>query len=96
MPDVDAPLSEQSLAAALAPVLSELPSSVRVEKVVGQRLDLDSILRQGMEAKDDGPLAIVVCGPPGMADDVRQKVVSLARANPLSRPYVLLDEAFSW
>lgn len=87
---------EQGLATALAPVLSELPSSVRVEKVVGQRLDLDSILRQGMEAKDDGPLAIVVCGPPGMADDVRQKVVSLARANPLSRPYVLLDEAFSW
>ena len=32
---------------------------------------------------------------PGMADDVRQKVVVLATANPQSRPYVLLDEAFS-
>ena len=87
---------KQGLATALAPVLSALPSSIRVETVVGQRLDLDSILRQEMEAKDEGPLAIVVCGPSGMADDVRQKVVSLARANPLSRPYVLLDEAFSW
>lgn len=87
---------KQGLATALASCLSTLPRAVGVEIVVGQRLDLDSILRQEMGAKHEGTLAIVVCGPPGMADDVRQKVVSLARTNPLSRPYVLLDEAFSW
>lgn len=85
------------LETALAPTLAALPSHVRVETAVGKRFDLDSILEKEMlGAKNEGPLAIVVCGPPGMADDVRQKVVSLARANPLCRPYVLLDEAFSW
>jgi len=85
------------LATALAPALAALSSNVQVETTVGQRLDLDSILgREMLDTKNGGPLAIVVCGPPGMADDVRQKVVSFARANPLSRPYVLLDEAFSW
>lgn len=85
------------LAAALAPTLASLPSHVRVERAIGERLGLDSILeREMLGAKNEGPLAIVVCGPPGMADDVRQKVVSLARGNPLCRPYVLVDEAFSW
>lgn len=88
---------KSGLAAALEPALSALPRSARVETTVGDRLDLESILQQEMlGAKDEGPLGIVVCGPPGMADDVRQKVVALARANPQSRPYVLLDEAFSW
>lgn len=86
----------RGLATAFEPILAALPGSVGAETTVGERLGLDSILRQEMGAKEDGLLGIVVCGPPGMADDVRQKVVSFARANPLSRPYVLLDEAFSW
>lgn len=85
------------LAAALAPTLASLSSNVSVETAVGERLALDSILeREMLGAKNEGLLAIVVCGPLGMADDVRKKVVSLARENPLCRPYVLLDEAFSW
>ncbi|SPO04648.1 related to FRE1 - ferric (and cupric) reductase [Cephalotrichum gorgonifer] len=88
---------QTGLATALEPTLAALPSNVRVETTVGQRLDLDALLGQEMVgAKNEGPLAIVVCGPPGMADDVRQKVVSFAKANVLGRPYVLLDEAFSW
>lgn len=88
---------QSGLVAALAPALSTLPGSVRVETTVGDRLDLDSILRQEMlRTKDEGPLGIVVSGPPAMADDVRQKVVTLAREDLQGRPYVLLDEAFSW
>ncbi|PGH27483.1 hypothetical protein AJ80_00723 [Polytolypa hystricis UAMH7299] len=90
-------IRKSGLATALAPTLDALPGNVQIETTVGQRLDLDSILeREMLGAIDDGPLAIVVCGPPGMADDVRQKVVSFARTHPLSRPYVLLDEAFGW
>jgi predicted ferric reductase len=81
----------------LAPALASLRSRVQVETTVGARLDLDSILeKELLAANDDGTLAIIVSGPPGMADDVRQKVSWFARINPLSRPYVLIDEAFSW
>jgi hypothetical protein len=44
----------------------------------------------------DGALAIVLCGPRSMADDVRREIVEIVRSNPLSRAVVLLDEAFSW
>jgi len=85
------------LATALAPILSALPNTVQVEITVGQRLDLDSILsREMLRPDNDRGLAIVVCGPPGMADDVRQKVTWLVRSNPACCAYVLVDEAFGW
>lgn len=85
------------LATALAPIFSALPSTVKVETTVGQRMNLDGVLRKEMlRPQSDGCLAIVVCGPPGMADEVRQKVTWLARTNPLCCAYVLVDEAFSW
>ncbi|KXJ94173.1 hypothetical protein Micbo1qcDRAFT_220768 [Microdochium bolleyi] len=46
--------------------------------------------------RSGGPVAIVVCGPPSMADDVRVAVSRLARQETLVRPYVFIDEAFSW
>ncbi|KAH6649501.1 ferric reductase like transmembrane component-domain-containing protein [Chaetomium tenue] len=85
------------LLAALEPALAALPASVETETTVGQRLDLDRILEKALADKtDDGPLGIVVCGPPGMADHVRHKVVQLSRNGPGTRPYVLVDEAFGW
>ncbi|KAK2006206.1 hypothetical protein LZ32DRAFT_611448 [Colletotrichum eremochloae] len=86
----------KGLVTALAPAIDALPSSVQVETVVGDRLKLDTILMREMATESDSPLAIVVCGPPGMADDVRGKIVEVARSDRRSRPYVLVDEAFSW
>lgn len=83
----------------MAPMLRPLPSSIKTETLVGQRLDLDAIISRellGGANMDLGPVAIVVCGPPGMADDVRMTVTRLARSGQQCRPYVLLDEAFSW
>jgi hypothetical protein len=85
------------LLAALKPALAALPASVETETTVGQRLDLDGILEKALaDKRDAGPLGIVVCGPPGMADHVRHKVVQLSRNGPGTRPYVLIDEAFGW
>lgn len=91
------------LVSALAPHIAALPRNVAVETTVGQRLDLDAILKRHLLPRPDspdpdgnGPLGIVVCGPPGMADDVRYRVVQLVRDGSSQRPYVLLDEAFGW
>jgi hypothetical protein len=82
---------------ALGPALAALPSGTEIETVVGRRLDLDSILASALlGAKDQGVVAVIVCGPPAVADEVRQKIVNLSRTEPLSRPYLLLDEAFGW
>ncbi|CAG1973497.1 unnamed protein product [Fusarium graminearum] len=90
---------KKGLITALAPVLADLPRSVQVETAVGERLDLMGILTReliGSNLSEDGALAIVVCGPPGMSDEVRKDIVEIVRSNPLCRAYVLLDEAFSW
>lgn len=87
------------LASAIAPVLEQLPANVQVETSVGQRLALEGILYTALTTKaeaDDGPVGIVVCGPAGMADQVRHKVVQLSRCPVATRPYVLVDEAFTW
>ncbi|KAH7037548.1 uncharacterized protein B0I36DRAFT_403091 [Microdochium trichocladiopsis] len=44
----------------------------------------------------DGLVGIVVCGPPSMADDVRAIISRLARQETMVRPYIFVDEAFSW
>ncbi|KAG7407151.1 Ferric/cupric reductase transmembrane component B [Fusarium oxysporum f. sp. rapae] len=88
---------KKGLVTALTPALADLPRSVQAETVVGERLDLRGILTQELiGAPDDGALAIVMCGPPGMADEVRRDIVEIVRSNALCRAYVLLDEAFSW
>ncbi|KAF5539014.1 FRE1-ferric (cupric) reductase [Fusarium mexicanum] len=88
---------KKGLITALTPALADLPRSVKVETVVGERLDLRGILTQELiGSPDDGALAIVMCGPPGMADEVRRDIVEIVRSNALCRAYVLLDEAYSW
>ncbi|KAJ0317706.1 hypothetical protein Brms1b_004709 [Colletotrichum noveboracense] len=86
----------QGLITALAPALHSLSSSVKVQTSVGERLKLDAILTREMTAVFGGALAVVVCGPPSMADDVRSKIVEITRNDARSRPYVLVDEAFAW
>ncbi|OAG06034.1 uncharacterized protein CC84DRAFT_1217309 [Paraphaeosphaeria sporulosa] len=82
--------------------LDALPSAVQVRTVVGERMDIREILQQETAvtgAKRDGGkelLGIVVCGPAGMADEVRQTVSKLGRGAETMRPFVLVDEAFTW
>ncbi|CBY01294.1 similar to ferric reductase transmembrane component 4 [Plenodomus lingam JN3] len=81
------------LVPALGPTFDAFPSNIKVETAVGQRLDLESIIVQSMARDEFGAIAIIVSGPPGLADAVREEVVKV-HAN--SRPYVFLDEAFGW
>lgn len=81
----------------LAYIVRDLPTNAQVTTVISQRLDLDAILAREMDGRtSDGPIAILVCGPPGMADAARQRVVAMARQSAQCRPYILIDEAFSW
>jgi predicted ferric reductase len=84
------------LAAAIEPALSALPGSVEMDTAVGQRLDIDGILEKALGETGEGMVGIVVCGPRGMADHVRHKVVQLSRNGGARRAYVLVDEAFGW
>lgn len=71
-------------------------SGVDVRVSVGERLDLEAILGEEiMDGRDAGAVGVVVCGPPGMADDVRVLVGQLAGTKG-ARDVVFIDEAFSW
>ena len=90
---------KEGLIQALTPTLASLTNNVKVETLVGERFDLESIILQTLLDNDDakkGALAILVSGPPGLADDVRSKVTQVARSQTQSRPFVLVDEAFGW
>lgn len=90
-------MRKAGLSTSMKAALSALPSTIEVDVCSTQRLDVNSILEKAMAAGgSDGPVGIVVCGPPGMADDIRLKVVRLARNGAATRPYVLVDEAFGW
>jgi hypothetical protein len=87
------------LVTALAPTLAALGPDVNVEMLVGERFDLECITRQALADGEDtreGALAILVSGPPGLADDVRSTITQVARSCKQSRPFVLIDEAFGW
>ncbi|ATY66374.1 ferric-chelate reductase (Fre2) [Cordyceps militaris] len=75
-----------------------LPAAVQVDTSIGERLDVPSILKEELLARsgERGPAGIVVCGPPELADSVRNEVTRLARSGSLARGVVLLDEAFTW
>ncbi|OTB00399.1 hypothetical protein M426DRAFT_66005 [Hypoxylon sp. CI-4A] len=68
-----------------------LVPSIVGDIAVGRRLDLRSILEG--EVCGEGETAVVVCGPVGMADEVREIVCELGRKG---RAVKLVDEAFSW
>ncbi|KAK0121720.1 hypothetical protein ONS95_010006 [Cadophora gregata] len=83
----------------LRPVLAALPSNVQVETSIGKRFDLDAVLSQELTKSTKGGsglVGVVVCGPPGLADDVRRKLSDVSTRNLMARPYILVDEAFSW
>ncbi|KAK4100929.1 hypothetical protein N658DRAFT_524460 [Parathielavia hyrcaniae] len=59
---------------------------------VGKRFDIDAVLRGEVEGALGGT-TVVVCGPAGMADEVRVAVVRLGRRGAVVR---LVEESFSW
>lgn len=66
---------------------------VDVEISVGERFDIRALLEAEVAGKGAEGTVVVVCGPAGMADDVRNVVTALARHGAVIR-YV--EEAFAW
>ena len=70
-------------------------TSCEVEVKVGERFDVEAIVREEVLSSEvGGDVAVVVCGPAEMADEVRLAVGKLAGAS--KRGIVFIDEAFSW
>lgn len=82
---------------AVQPELKQLRASIEVETTIGTRLPVMDIIRDELMREDEkGNLGVVVCGPPSMADDVRQAIGELAGSGQAKRGVVFIDEAFSW
>ncbi|OLN96039.1 Ferric reductase transmembrane component 3-like protein 2 [Colletotrichum chlorophyti] len=89
-------LRNNSLVRGLGPELEQLSKHVEVTISVGERVSIETILREELaRGGEKGPVGIVVCGPPSMADEVRRKVSELGRTG-AGKAFVLIDEAFSW
>jgi predicted ferric reductase len=79
----------------VAPELDQLRKTVNVEVKVGERFDVEAIVREEMlSSEHGGDIAVVVCGPAEMADAVRRAVGGASRRS--KRGVVFIDEAFSW
>ncbi|KAF6744749.1 metalloreductase [Ephemerocybe angulata] len=86
----------ECLIRAVEPQLEELKRNptFQLQTRVGERLSLLDILKEEIEKDGKDALGIVVCGPTGMADEVRFAVGELALK--AKRAVVFVDEAFSW
>lgn len=66
----------------------------------GQRLDLQGLIAQEVDAASETSskvkVGVVVCGPGGMCDDVRDMVARSGRQNKSNVVFELDVEAFSW
>lgn len=88
---------KQGLVEGMAPEMSQLPKSIGVSIFVGKRMDIAAVLSEGLVGESEkGPVGIVVCGPPGMADEVRARISELGRSRACRKSFVFVDEAFSW
>lgn len=84
--------ADQSLVDCLKPVLDEIHER---KVVVGSGLDIDGLLRNEA-GLGWSKIAVVVCGPAGMCDDVRAIVSRLGREKAGSCSFELEVDAFSW
>jgi hypothetical protein len=71
---------------------SNTMAGVAVETTVGKRMDVKALV-ESEAARMDGSLAVVVSGPPGMADEVRLAVATVA-ARGCEVEFV--EESYSW
>ncbi|OAG34821.1 hypothetical protein AYO21_11035 [Fonsecaea monophora] len=80
------------LVEALASLLDQIRDK---EIVVGQRLDISGLLKDQADL-GYSKMGVVVCGPPGMCDDVRATVARLAREKSGRCSFELEVDTFGW
>lgn len=73
-------------------VESDAMAGVEVRTKVGERLDIAGLIEEAA-GMDGGGLAVVVSGPPGMADQVR---LAVARVAATGRVVEFVEESYSW
>lgn len=61
---------------------------------IGSRFDVGSVIEAELASWGSSLIAVVVCGPVGMCDDVRKEVVRMSKAT--GAKIELKVEAFSW
>lgn len=93
-------IRNESLMPVFKDQMSSLPSTVDIETHIGSRMEVCSIIRDELTAscgpEDRDPIGVIVCGPAGMADDVRNSICALSRISAVQRGVILMDETFSW
>ena len=67
-------------------------AGVAVETTVGRRMDVSALVEEEA-ARAEGSLAVVVSGPPGMADEVRLAVAGVAKRG---CEVEFVEESYSW
>ena len=72
-------------------VEGDVMAGVKVLTRVGERFDLGGLVEEASAV--EGSLAVVVSGPPGMADEVRLAVTKVAGRG---REVVFVEESYSW
>lgn len=72
-----------------------LGGGVEMNVLVGQRFEVDHIIRAEAQ-RHAGNMAVVVCGPPAMADDVRHCVVQANRKGDRDGLIRLYEECYSF
>ena len=70
----------------------ELWNDFGVAISVAKRFDIDSVLKEELDGVVGGTI-VVVCGPAGMADDVRVAVTKLGQQGLVVK---LIEESFAW
>ena len=67
-------------------------AGVAIETTVGRRMDVNALVEEEA-SRTDGSLAVVVSGPPGMADEVR---LAVARVAARGCEVEFIEESYSW
>lgn len=84
--------SDQCLLESLGPILDGISEK---EIVVGRRLNINAPLREE-SSTGWAKIAVVVCGPAGMCDDVRALVAQLGKEKIGQCSFELEIDSFSW
>lgn len=88
---------KRGLVEGMAPEMSKLSKNISVSVFVEERMDIAAVLGEELAGEGGkGPVGIMVCGPPGMADEVRERISELGRSGACRKSFVFVDEAFGW
>ncbi|KAL2753813.1 hypothetical protein ACRALDRAFT_2126729 [Sodiomyces alcalophilus JCM 7366] len=84
---------------AVTPELERLSADrpgILFETSIGARLPIADILRDELLREDTGDIGIIVCGPPGMADECRRVIGEVVGSGKVKKGVIFVDDAFSW